>query len=208
MWMHTALFFSWCLRCGTTGCYSDYFFSWCNNHTEVSCVHDYTFSVSHFQRKLDDFYYNNRRPPVMEAFFVARLPREYQMEFLDGGCSPALIMAYALTAEATISFSLEKAEAYLNILMQFIEQISDEQRYMLLKTNAWPLAKAMQQLDERILEARQLLAEVQAQGPEDVDFVIAHCREPLDWIGELLVPMLANLTVPGAGGYNRESKDF
>ena len=53
------------------GCFSDYSMSWCNNHTEESCVHDYTFSVSHFQRKLDDYYYHNKRPPLLEAYFLS-----------------------------------------------------------------------------------------------------------------------------------------
>ena len=35
----------------------------------------YTFSVSHFQRKLDTFYYYNGRPPLLEAFYVVKLPK-------------------------------------------------------------------------------------------------------------------------------------
>lgn len=57
------------------GCFSDYSMSWCNNHTEESCVHDYTFSVSHYQRKLDNYYYNDGRPPIMEAYFLLKTPR-------------------------------------------------------------------------------------------------------------------------------------
>ena len=65
------------------GCFSDYSFSWCNNHTEESCIHDYTFSVSHFQRKLDNYYYKNERPPLMEAYFLSKCPKPYQEQFLS-----------------------------------------------------------------------------------------------------------------------------
>eukprot|EP00392_Amoebophrya_sp_AT5.2_P014111 g14249.t1 len=79
--------------------------SWCNNHTEESCIHDYTFSVSHFQRKLDAYYGENKRPPLLEAYFMTKTPRVYQKEvFLDSDCAPPLIMAFLLVAEARLDF--------------------------------------------------------------------------------------------------------
>ena len=131
------------------GCFSDYSMSWCNNHTEASCIHDYTFSVSHYQRKLDAYYYENKRPPLLEAYFMIKVPRVYQKEvFLEGDCAPPLIMSFLLVAEARLDFD-ENAMAYYEYGLQQLELIGGDQRYLLENTSTWPLKKAIAQVGTR-----------------------------------------------------------
>eukprot|EP00435_Cladocopium_sp_Y103_P033853 s3192_g8.t1 len=74
-------------------CYPEYSFSWCDNTTEASCIHNYAFSAcdsggrQNYSRKLTAYYTQNQRPPLTEAVFLTRLPRPYQLEFVQGGCA-------------------------------------------------------------------------------------------------------------------------
>ncbi|CAD7943247.1 unnamed protein product [Amoebophrya sp. A25] len=128
------------------GCFSDYSMSWCNNQTEESCVHDYTFSVSHFQRKLDGYYRHNRRPPILEAYFLLKTPKPYQDEFLTADCAPPLIMAYLLVAESRIQFD-PQALGIFDMAMQHIQSMSPEQTFMLTQTDTWPFSEAVQRIE-------------------------------------------------------------
>ncbi|CAD7924315.1 unnamed protein product [Amoebophrya sp. A120] len=176
------------------GCFSDYSMSWCNNHTEASCIHDYTFSVSHFQRKLDAYYDEGKRPPLLEAYFMTKTPRIYQKEvFLDSDCAPPLIMAFLLVAEARLDFD-PNAMAYFEFGLQQLDSVSADQKYLLENTDTWPLKKAISQIthkEQYILQLRE-----QREGQLIVvDFVMCHCKEPdLTWINAKLRPALKDVT--------------
>ncbi|CAD7935024.1 unnamed protein product [Amoebophrya sp. A25] len=181
-----ALLPSLALMAHAFGCFSDYSMSWCNNHTEESCIHDYTISVSHFQRKLDAYYLENKRPPLMEAYFMTKTPRVYQKEvFLESDCAPPLIMAFLLVAEARLDFD-PNAMAYYEYGLQQMDLVSADQRYLLEHTTTWPLQKAIDQIHKK---EQRILALQQAREKDVivVDFVMSHCKEKdLSWINKKL----------------------
>ena len=145
--VHTILLLLAPLSCLAFGCFSDYSMSWCNNDTEESCVHDYTFSVSHFQRKLDDYYYKNARPPLTEAYFLTKTPPPYQEEFLTADCAPPLIMAYLLVAEARLIFD-PNAQAIFDRALGMVGRISQDQAYLLSTTDTWPIKMAVERVPD------------------------------------------------------------
>jgi hypothetical protein len=161
-------------------CFSEYEMSWCNNNTEASCIHEYTFSVSHFQRKLDTFYWYNGRPPLLEAFYLVKMPRPYQMQFLESDCPAPLIFAYLLVAESKLAVA-DDADRYYDVARQLLDSMSAEQRSLLETMPSWPYQKAWAQYEARYHEFAWM--KYYAQGrPLTLDFVIAHCREDLTWL--------------------------
>jgi len=173
-------------------CYPEYQFSWCDNTTEASCIHEYAFSVGHFQRKLEDYYRHNRRPPLMEAFFLTKLPRPYQLQFLDSGCAAPLIMAYLLVAEAKLPVD-DDAFQHSSAAMTMVESLPDTMKPILYESSAWPWREAV----ERFERTANATSEAQRTFPAmlggsrgvSLEFVVIHCREPLDWLEVDLLPI-------------------
>lgn len=173
-------------------CYPEYQFSWCDNTTEASCIHEYAFSVGHFQRKLVGYYRHNLRPPLMEAFFLTRLPKPYQLQFLESGCGAPLIMAYLLVGEAKLPVD-DDALAFSAAAMNMVEGLPDTIKPILWDTTAWPWREAVARF-ERTANATE---EAQRTFPQllgggrgvSLEFVVIHCREPLDWLEADLLPI-------------------
>lgn len=168
-------------------CYPEYSFSWCDNTTEASCIHNYAFSVGHFQRKLTAYYTQNQRPPLTEAVFLTRLPRPYQLEFVQGGCAAPLIMAYLLVAEAKIPMGDEDAYTYSGIAMQLVDELNELVKPILAETSVWPYREAIARLqatESATLEARNTFPSLLggARGAISLEFIVVHCKEPLDWV--------------------------
>lgn len=174
-------------------CFSEMQFDWCESQEEESCIHNYTFSVSHFQRKLDRHYRASGRPPLSEAFFLVRLPGEYQHNLvIDQDCPAPLILAYLLVAEFRLWTNQEAALQSFKIALELESQATPVQRELLPKL--WPYQEAV----NRFAEIADANAQLAASRPQpSIDFVVAHCLEPLTWLrSELkLVPPRASLFV-------------
>jgi len=175
-------------------CYPEYHFSWCDNTSEASCIHEYAFSVGHFQRKLADYYSLNHRPPLMEAYFLTKLPRPYQEQFLEGGCAAPLIFAYLLVAEAKLP-SDDDYERYYSIGVSLINNLPDAYKPIVEQSQSWPF----QQASERIERTAKAVQEAQrtwpsmlggSRGQVTLEIVVVHCREDLGWIEEDLLPII------------------
>eukprot|EP00928_Gymnodinium_smaydae_P038167 TRINITY_DN26376_c0_g2_i1.p1 TRINITY_DN26376_c0_g2~~TRINITY_DN26376_c0_g2_i1.p1 ORF type:complete len:441 (-),score=94.08 TRINITY_DN26376_c0_g2_i1:78-1400(-) len=173
-------------------CYPEYQFSWCDNTTEASCVHNYAFSVGHFQRKLSDYYMSNRRPPLTEAYFLTKLPRPYQMQFVESGCAAPLIMAYLLVAEAKLPVD-DDAEAYASMGQSLINDLPEAIKPFLLESRAWPFSEAIARYERTAsdtLNAQRTFPGLLGRaGVISLEFVVVHCRESLTWIDEKLLPI-------------------
>mmetsp|Transcript_92380 Transcript_92380/g.298561 ORF Transcript_92380/g.298561 Transcript_92380/m.298561 type:complete len:452 (+) Transcript_92380:53-1408(+) len=174
-------------------CYPEYQFSWCDNTSEASCIHDYAFSVGHFQRKLSDFYLLNRRPPLAEAFFVTKLPRPYQEQFLESGCQAPVIFAYLLVAESKLPMD-DDAERYSSIAMNIVNDLPDMVKPILQDSRSWPYREAIARYDQTYQAAQFAQQNAAAllggaRGIVSLEFVVVHCREPLDWIAKDLLPI-------------------
>lgn len=172
-------------------CYPEYAFDWCENSTSASCIHNYAFSVSHFQRKIWDYYELDRRPPLAEAFFLTKLPKPFQQEFMDGGCGAPLIMAYLLVATAKLLVD-DDASRYAQIAMGLAQTLPDPMQEMLQESSTWPFQEAITKF-EKTLHHGQVVVPLQ-HGSSDlttplVEIVIAHCRETLDWVEHDLLPV-------------------
>lgn len=180
-------------------CYPEYSFSWCDNTSEASCIHNYAFSVGHFQRKLTAYYTQNLRPPLTEAVFLTRLPRPYQLEFVQGGCAAPLIMAYLLVAEAKIPMGDQDAYTYSGIAMQMVDELNELVKPILAETSVWPYREAIARLhatESATLEAQRTYPSLLGgpRGAISLEFAVVHCKEPLDWVeAELL-----GITPPGS----------
>jgi len=167
----------WLVPCSLAfTCYPEYQFSWCDNTTEASCIHTYAFSVGHFQRKLVGYYRYNQRPPLMEAFFLTRLPKPYQLQFLDSGCGAPLIMAYLLVAEAKLPVE-DDAPHFSAAAMNMVENLPDTVK---------PIDRTANATEEAQRTFPMLLSGGRGVS---LEFVVVHCREPLDWIETDLLPM-------------------
>lgn len=175
-------------------CYPEYSFSWCDNSTEASCVHDYAFSVGHFQRKLSDYYLHNRRPPLTEAFFLTKLPRPYQQQFMEGNCGAPLILAYLLVAEARLPVD-DDAGRFSSIASGLLDGLPDMVKSLLQQQDSgWPFMQAFSSYERAVNaseEARQIFPAVLggASRAISLEFVVVHCREPLDWLEADLLPI-------------------
>lgn len=174
-------------------CYPEYQFSWCDNATEASCIHDYAFSVGHFQRKLTDYYLHNRRPPLTEAYFLTKLPRPYQEQFLESSCHAPLIMAYLLVAEAKLPME-DDALRYSSQAMGIAEGLPEQVKSIFYDTSAWPFRQAVERFEQTsaaIAQAQQTFPQLLggARGFISLEFVVVHCREPLDWLVSDLLPI-------------------
>ncbi|KAF4751656.1 hypothetical protein FOZ63_011645, partial [Perkinsus olseni] len=90
----------WCFNC-----FSEYEVSWWGARGEEF---NYTFSASHFQLKAINFYDTGKRPPLKEAYVLARSPRDFVMRMIDE-CPSAMVIAYGLLAESRLSIDPEDA---------------------------------------------------------------------------------------------------
>lgn len=173
-------------------CYPEYQFSWCDNATEASCIHNYAFSVGHFQRKLADFYRRNQRPPLLEAFFLTKLPKPYQMQFLESGCQAPLIQAYLLVAEAKLPMD-DDALQYSSMAMNMVDGLPDLMKQVFMESSAWPYREAVARFEQMAAATQEAQRTFPALlgGARGVslEFVVVHCREPLDWIETDLLPI-------------------
>eukprot|EP00747_Dinoflagellata_sp_TGD_P188292 gnl/TRDRNA2_/TRDRNA2_47091_c0_seq2.p1 gnl/TRDRNA2_/TRDRNA2_47091_c0~~gnl/TRDRNA2_/TRDRNA2_47091_c0_seq2.p1 ORF type:complete len:390 (+),score=55.37 gnl/TRDRNA2_/TRDRNA2_47091_c0_seq2:17-1186(+) len=174
-------------------CYPEYSFSWCDNTSEASCIHDYSISVGHFQRKLTDFYLFNRRPPLTEAFFLVKLPRPYQMQFLDSGCNAPMILAYLLVAEAKLPMDDDALQFYTTA-QSMVESTPEALRQLLWESSAWPFREAVARF-ERTYNATYeaaIMFPTLFGGPNGaitIEIVVVHCREDLGWLEAELLPI-------------------
>eukprot|EP00392_Amoebophrya_sp_AT5.2_P010124 g10177.t1 len=149
-----------------------------------------------------------KRPPLLEAYFLLKVPHAYKEEFLTADCAPPLIMAYLLVATSRVQFL-----RVFNQALQFVEKyVSPEQTWVL--QHVWPFREAVTQFQalvdhyERVKEQKmatlnQLVVAGANQsgaggGPPQlipstvVDFVMCHCKETdLHWIYNDLRGMLA-----------------
>ena len=167
-------------------CYPEYQFSWCDNTSESSCIHEYAFSVGHFQRKVSDYYLLNKRPPLMEAYFLTKLPRPYQEQFIDGGCAAPLIFGYFLVAEAKLPMD-DDAERYYSTAVQLIERLPDLLKPLVEKSVSWPFKEAADRIEmtaRAVGDAQKSFPSLLggARGALTLEIVVVHCREPLGWI--------------------------
>eukprot|EP00927_Polykrikos_kofoidii_P082271 TRINITY_DN8137_c0_g1_i1.p1 TRINITY_DN8137_c0_g1~~TRINITY_DN8137_c0_g1_i1.p1 ORF type:complete len:443 (-),score=70.79 TRINITY_DN8137_c0_g1_i1:78-1406(-) len=191
---HAAVFWWWALpRASAFACFPEYQFSWCDNSTEASCIHDYAFSVGHFQRKLGDYYLLNKRPPLMEAHFLTRLPKPYQQEFVQGDCAAPIIMAYLLVAESKLPVD-DNAEAYAGMANQLLENLPDIVKPTFQYSKAWPLREAIERYERTGFEVEQAVSTYPAllggaSGQISLEIVVVHCRETLEWLEEKLLPI-------------------
>jgi len=162
--------------------------------TEASCVHNYAFSVGHFQRKLSDYYLLNRRPPLVEAYFLTKLPRPYQEQFLTSGCEAPLIMAYLLVAEVRLPLD-DDASRYLSMAQGMLDGLSDMMKQFLNDgRSAWPFQQAFARLEstaQTIEEAQRTFPALLggSAGVISLEFVVVHCHEPLAWVEKDLLPI-------------------
>lgn len=176
-------------------CFSEMNFGWCeyskfDPEAPPNCP-NYTFSIAMFQRKLERHYVSGLRPPLMEAFFLLRLPHVYQENLVSMDCPTPLIFAHFLVAELMLIAppwqDPSQGWTLYNQALDFAKAASPfQQHLMVAKPAAWPFKEAMAQV-RRAQEAAAVAAErVDAGLRASVDFVVAHCRESLDWIRERL----------------------
>jgi len=193
-WAPVLVFAAQLPTASTFTCYPEYSFSWCMNATEASCIHDYTFSVGHFQRKLVDYYRDNRRPPLMEAFFLTKLPKPYQMQFLESGCGAPLIIAYMLVAEAKLPLDDDAAQ-FSGAAVSMTESLPDAYRELLHQESCpWPFRLAIGSFDRTVAavdEAHRTFRTLLGgpQGVVTLELVVVHCHEPLGWLEADLLPI-------------------
>jgi len=171
-------------------CYPEYSFSWCNNASEASCVHDYAFSVGHFQRKLVDYYKSNKRPPLLEAVFLTRLPKPFQLQFTEGGCAAPLVHAYLLVAEAKLPMD-DDAHAYGQAAETMMWAIPESVRDLL--TVSWPWREAVERFNWVASSSEEaaatMLHDPAGSAAVTLEIVVVHCRESLEWVETDLFPI-------------------
>eukprot|EP00971_Amphidinium_carterae_P228894 4540858-Amphidinium_carterae.1 len=139
-----------------------------------------------FTRKLDSHYLNKDRPPLAEAFFLTRMPDGHQANLIDNDCPTPLIFAHLLLAEFYL-FSppwknMEEGMGHYGRALDLLKETSPMQQHLMaMKPSAWPLRAAIKQVQRAHAEAEEAFEQAVHVGNR-VDFVVAHCRESLDWI--------------------------
>lgn len=172
-------------------CFSEMNFGWCEfnriNPEEPPNCPNYTFSIASFQRKLDAHYLSGGRPPLMEAFFLNRLMNDYRAMLVEQDCPTPLVFAHFLVGELALIAppwgdegegwrEIERAVEMAKLASPF------QQHLMVAVPSAWPFRKAMDQARRAQTLHAEAAERVQLGFRFQVDFVVAHCREDLDWL--------------------------
>mmetsp|Transcript_63215 Transcript_63215/g.175300 ORF Transcript_63215/g.175300 Transcript_63215/m.175300 type:complete len:459 (-) Transcript_63215:71-1447(-) len=177
-------------------CFSEMNFGWCeysqvNPEDPPSCP-NYTFSIADFQRKLDAHYnLGTAPPPLTEAFFLVRLHADYKANLVDMDCPTPLIFAHFLVSELLlIAPPWENAgegwRQYDEALQLAKAASPFQQHLMVALPPAWPFKRAMAQVQRAQAAAQDAQDRVEGGFRLRVDFVVAHCREPLEWLSRRL----------------------
>mmetsp|Transcript_100566 Transcript_100566/g.300092 ORF Transcript_100566/g.300092 Transcript_100566/m.300092 type:complete len:460 (-) Transcript_100566:39-1418(-) len=198
----------WChpLRLVAMSCFSEMNFGWC----EFNQIHpeeppncpNYTFSIADFQRKLDAHYNRGTAPPPLtEAYFLVRLHSDYKTNLVNQDCPTPLVFAHLLVSELLLISPpwTDETEGWRHYddAMKLAKAASPFQQHLMIATPpAWPLRKAMAQAQRAQAASSEAFSRLEEGRRLRVDFVVAHCREPLDWLSSKLgsVP-------PGSGLY-------
>ncbi|KAF4674922.1 hypothetical protein FOL47_008511 [Perkinsus chesapeaki] len=156
-------------------CFSEYEFSW---HDPSGNLHINLFSVSHYQMKLWSFFTEQTpRPPLLEAYFVAKLNPQFKTQF-EEECPATLVMSHALIALDMASIGdFDKAAAHFDYAMHYYDGATPVHQHIIL--HAWPLNISSIQL-ARAMDLRD--------GPADrggVDFIV-HLGHGTDVIGDFI----------------------
>lgn len=177
-------------------CFSEMNFGWCEfnqvNPEEPPNCPNYTFSIANFQRKLDAHYNSQGRPPLTEAFFLARLLDAYKTNLIDMDCPTPLVFAHFLVGEFSMIAPPWDDEGegwrHLELAVKLAKEASPFQQHLMIAKPgpAWPFSKAMAQIRQAQAKAEEAFEMVRAGDHYSVDIVVAHCREPLDWISKKL----------------------
>eukprot|EP00927_Polykrikos_kofoidii_P082272 TRINITY_DN8137_c0_g2_i1.p1 TRINITY_DN8137_c0_g2~~TRINITY_DN8137_c0_g2_i1.p1 ORF type:complete len:418 (-),score=40.59 TRINITY_DN8137_c0_g2_i1:20-1273(-) len=188
--MRVAVFFGGLHLASAFTCEPVYEFSWCDNS---SCIHDYAFSVSKFQLKLRDYYLSNKRPPLTDAHFLARLPKTHQQRFIETGCEAPLILAYLLLAEAKLPVD-DDALTYAATAYKLLKSLPGESQTTLHLREGWPIRRAVNRFSQTSTDTKNVQRTLPAllggpSGRITLEIVVAHCLEKLDWIEERLLPI-------------------
>lgn len=189
----------WCYppRLPAMSCFSEMNFGWCEfnrvNPLDPPNCPNYTFSIADFQRKLiAHFSEGTTPPPLTEAYFLVRLHAEYKTNLINADCPTPLIFAHLLVSELLLiapSWTDEtEGWRHYDEAMRLAKEASPFQQHLMVSVPpAWPLRKAMAQVQKAQALSSEAFARLQEGSPRlRVDFVIAHCREPLDWLSSKL----------------------
>ncbi|OLQ07111.1 Glyoxylate reductase [Symbiodinium microadriaticum] len=104
-----------------------------------------------------------------------------------------LLMAYLLVAEAKLPMGDEDAYTYSGIAMSMVDDLNELVKPILAETSVWPYREAISRLqltENAALQARQSYPAMLG-GPRGItlEFVIVHCKEPLEWVEADLLPI-------------------
>ncbi|KAF4653232.1 hypothetical protein FOZ61_009125 [Perkinsus olseni] len=138
-------------------CFSEYEFSW---HDPSGNLHINLFSVSHYQMKLWSFFTRQTpRPPLLEAYFVAKLNPQFKAQF-EEECPATLVMSHALIAlDMASTGDFDKAAVHFEYAMHYYGAATPVHQHIIL--HAWPinissaeLSKAMLLQDDVVSDTR------------------------------------------------------
>lgn len=108
---------------------------------------------------------------------------------MDSGCAAPLIMAYLLVATAKLLVD-DDASRYASAGMAVAEGLSDQMKEILLDSSTWPFQEAIAHFDKTAQQFQLAVsASSMARDRPSIEIIIAHCREPLDWIEADLLPV-------------------
>lgn len=96
-------------------------------------------------------------------------------------------MAYLLVAEAKIPMGDEDAYTYSGVAMQLVDELNELVKPILAETSVWPYREAIARLqatESATLEAQKTFPSLLggARGAISLEFIVVHCKEPLDWV--------------------------
>jgi len=73
--------------------------------------------------------------------------------------------------------------------MSIVGQMPEMMQNILYTTSTWPFQEGVAHFEAVAQAAATSLQITQSQGAPTVEFVIAHCKEPLDWVSNNLMPI-------------------
>jgi len=185
-------------------CFSEMNFGWCEFNQvkpeEPPNCPNYTFSIADFQRKLDAHYkLGTEAPPLTEAYFLVRLHSDYKTNLINMDCPTPLVFAHLLVSELLLVSppwsDQEEGWRHYDHAIRLAKSASPfQQHLMIAPPPAWPLRKAMSQAQAAQVLSNEALDRRREGRRLRADFVVAHCREPLDWLSTKL-----GAVPPGSG---------
>ena len=122
-------------------------------------------------------YFEHRRPPLKDAYFIHQLPATQREKVLEA-CRPSVLLSDLLVAEAELGYrGLDPITASrLNETLHEVASLSPD--YIDGIAVVWPVEKAVERVHHAILVGLQ----DRSPNHTSVSFVVCHCREPLDWL--------------------------